>query len=236
MTERGRGGVAREAASFRIGPSSVSWDGAALVFHIDEKATPLPFPVRGKVRLHPRAITGGPLMLEPEGRHRWWPVAPCSRVEVEFERPALRWSGSGYFDINDGDEALEDGFAHWNWARVSLDNGKRAALLYDVADRQGRRTSLALETGLDGQISQIEQPAEIRLPRTLWLMPRSTRSDGTVKVKSTLEDTPFYTRSLLSTNILGQQAAAMHESLSLDRFRTRWVQALLPYRMPRRPA
>jgi carotenoid 1,2-hydratase len=27
---------------------------------------------------------------------------------------------------------------------------------------------------------------------------------------------------------------AVHESLSLDRFRSRWVQYLLPYRMPRR--
>jgi len=27
----------------------------------------------------------------------------------------------------------------------------------------------------------------------------------------------------------------MHESLDLDRFRSRWVQSLLPFRMPRRP-
>jgi carotenoid 1,2-hydratase len=26
----------------------------------------------------------------------------------------------------------------------------------------------------------------------------------------------------------------MHESLSLDRFASRWVQAMLPFRMPRR--
>ena len=50
----------------------------------------------------------------------------------------------------------------------------------------------------------------------------------------TLEDTPFYTRSLLSARLLGERVAAVHESLSLDRFRTGWVQMLLPFRMPRR--
>jgi len=33
--------------------------------------------------------------------------------------------------------------------------------------------------------------------------------------------------------LLGESVTAMHESLSLDRFRARWVQMLLPFRMPR---
>ena len=49
----------------------------------------------------------------------------------------------------------------------------------------------------------------------------------------TLEDTPFYARSLLDTHLLGQAAVAVHESLSLARFRSGWVQAMLPFRMPR---
>ncbi len=50
----------------------------------------------------------------------------------------------------------------------------------------------------------------------------------------TLEDAPFYARSLVRPALLGERVAAVHESLSLDRFRTGWVQMLLPFRMPRR--
>jgi carotenoid 1,2-hydratase len=52
-------------------------------------------------------------------------------------------------------------------------------------------------------------------------------------VRRTLEDTPFYARSVLQTRLLGQDAIAVHESLSLDRFRNPIVQAMLPFRMPR---
>ena len=52
----------------------------------------------------------------------------------------------------------------------------------------------------------------------------------------TLEDGPFYARSLLDTRLLGEPAMAVHESLSLQRFRAPWVQVLLPFRMPRRAA
>jgi hypothetical protein len=43
-------------------------------------------------------------------------------------------------------------------------------------------------------------------------------------------------RSLLQTRLLGESATAVHESLSLRRFSAPWVQALLPFRMPRRRA
>jgi len=52
-------------------------------------------------------------------------------------------------------------------------------------------------------------------------------------VLRTYEDTPFYARSLLATEHDGLPATAMHESLDLDRFASRWVQCLLPFRMPR---
>ena len=50
----------------------------------------------------------------------------------------------------------------------------------------------------------------------------------------TLEDTPFYARSLVGTRLFGHAATSVHESLDLDRFRSRIVQAMLPFRMPRR--
>ena len=49
----------------------------------------------------------------------------------------------------------------------------------------------------------------------------------------TLEDAPFYARSLVAAKLLGESVILMHESLSLDRFRMPVVQAMLPFRMPR---
>lgn len=234
MTERGRDAVARASSAFIIGPSAMHWRGDSLVFHIDEMTVPWPSRIRGTVRLIPSAVTARRFPLGAGGRHRWWPVAPCSRIEVKLEHPALSWTGSGYFDLNDGDEPLEDGFSHWDWARASFRDGREAALLYDVTARDGRRSSLALRADASGDIAETEAPGAVRLPRTLWWMPRATRSDGTARVKATLEDTPFYARSLLMTRLLGAETLAMHESLSLDRFRTPIVKAMLPFRMPRR--
>ena len=53
-------------------------------------------------------------------------------------------------------------------------------------------------------------------------------------MRETLEDGPFYSRSLIDTWHAGQPLHEVHESLSLTRFASRWVQVLLPVRMPRR--
>jgi carotenoid 1,2-hydratase len=73
------------------------------------------------------------------------------------------------------------------------------------------------------------------LPPTLWGIARATRAEAgnPAPVIQTLEDTPFYARSMLSTRLFGEAVTAVHESLDLDRFRTAWVRALLPFRMPR---
>ena len=53
-------------------------------------------------------------------------------------------------------------------------------------------------------------------------------------MQATLEDTPFYNRSLVAAHWQGQPVLAMHESLDLGRFTQPIVQAMLPFRMPRR--
>ena len=53
-------------------------------------------------------------------------------------------------------------------------------------------------------------------------------------MRQTLEDAPFYARSVIATRLRGEDVTAVHESLSLDRFRAPWVQAMLPFRIPRR--
>jgi len=86
-----------------------------------------------------------------------------------------------------------------------------------------------------GSVADFEPPPRVPLSGTGWRIARATRCEagGTARAVETLEDTPFYARSLVATRLLGEDVVAMHESLSLRRFDTRWVQALLPFRMPR---
>ncbi|MEY2918945.1 MAG: hypothetical protein RL261_250, partial [Pseudomonadota bacterium] len=69
---------------------------------------------------------------------------------------------------------------------------------------------------------------------TRWRIERRMRGsqDAIARIR-TVEDTPFYARSM----VMGggpESAQVVHESLSLDRFASRWVQTLLPFRMWRR--
>ena len=72
-------------------------------------------------------------------------------------------------------------------------------------------------------------PPELALKPGLWGVKRVTRGDGAARVVKTLEDAPFYARSLVETD----GVVMVHESLSLERFKQPWVRMLLPFRMPR---
>ena len=236
LTERNGRALQRSRFQLGIGPSALNWDGNVLTARIDEVTAPFPSHLRGTVRVHPAALPGRSFPLDAGGRHIWTPISPCARVEVAMERPALRWSGSAYFDANAGSEPLEAGFRSWDWSRAELRDG--TAVLYDAVRRDGSKRLLALRFGPDGSVASFDAPPPVRLPpATVWRVDRATRADAGhgAAVMETLEDTPFYTRSLLRTHLLSERAMAVHESLSLDRFRTGWVQALLPFRMPRVP-
>ena len=234
MTERGRSALRRDASRLEIGPSSLSWDGTSLTIRIDEVTAPLPSRIRGTVRVFPRAVAGQPYRLDQAGRHFWAPIAPSAHVEVKLDRPSLNWSGSGYLDSNWGSEPLESAFQRWEWSRAILKDGG-AAVLYDVTQRDGHRPPLGLRFAPNGGVEHFEAPPRVRLPNTAWRVRRGTLVDPqqTARVTETLEDTPFYTRSVLETHLLGEPVTAMHESVCLDRFSTRWVQTLLPFRIPR---
>ncbi|MFN0218717.1 MAG: carotenoid 1,2-hydratase [Hyphomicrobium sp.] len=234
LTERGRGALARSERELTIGPSRVQWDGTDLRIDIDEVTVPIPSRLRGTVRLSPTATTRETFMLAEHGRHRWRPIAPFSRVAVEMERPELRWSGHGYFDWNSGEGPLEEGFSRWHWSRASSADG--TTIFYDGDRRREGAFSLALNIAPDGTTRRIEAPPTATLPTTpIWRIARVTRSEPApqAKVIETCEDTPFYARSIAEISVGGRPIRAMHESLSLDRFDTRWVQCLLPFRMPR---
>jgi carotenoid 1,2-hydratase len=232
MTERGRGLAARSAEHFKVGPSSLRWDGGALVIDIAETAMPIPFAVRGTVRLMPEAFCAHTEVLDAAGHHRWRPICPNLRVEASFESPGQDWSGTGYLDSNWGDVPLDQGFASWHWSRAPLKDG--AAILYDMRRSDGSGHAFALKVGRGGEASRVPLPKEESLPKTGWRISRATRSDGPARVAKTLEDTPFYARSLIASRLLGEDTVSVHESISFDRFRLPIVQAMLPFRMPRR--
>ncbi len=235
MTERGSGDLTRSATELHIGPSNLRWDGNSLIIDINEIGAPIPQRIRGQVRVHPKAVTSHPVALDGNGRHRWWPIAPESRVEVALDRPELRWHGNGYFDTNDGDEPLAAGFQRWDWSRAKLSRG--SAVLYDATRRNGERVPLALRFDGKGGAEPFEPPARVGLPTTrVWRIRRGTQTDpgSQARIAETLEDTPFYARSNVAARILGEDIHAFHESLDLDRFDSRWVELLLPFRMPRR--
>jgi carotenoid 1,2-hydratase len=234
MTERGSRALTRMPDGIAVGPSSVRWDGTGLTIEIDETSVPVPRRLRGTVRLVPRAVTPGPFILDAAGKHRWWPIAPRSRVEVALRDPSVSWQGEGYFDTNHGDEPLEAAFSDWDWCRTPSGDG--AAILYDVRRRDGTDRGIAVRIDGAGTVTPFDAPQRVPLaPARWWRMPRSTRSDPgpPARVTVTMVDAPFYARSVVETRILGAPATAVHESLSLDRFTRPWVQALLPFRMPR---
>lgn len=235
LTERGGAQLGRDADTLSIGPSALRWTGSALTIDINEVTVPLPSRLRGRVTVIPQALTGHTTALDSKGCHRWSPVAPVSRIEVEFSHPARRWRGNAYLDSNCGDDALESSFARWDWSRTTLHDG--ASVLYDVSQLDDSRRLLALRIDRRGNVEPFEAPAPMRLPATrVWRIERATHSQSAEKtsVIDTLEDTPFYARSLLRSQLFGQEVTAVHESLSLHRFQRTWVQTLLPFRMPRR--
>lgn len=233
MTERGRAAVAREPSALRIGPSQLRWDGDDLVIDIRESAAPIPLPLRGEVRVHPRTITRHVAPLDSHGHHLWWPLAPDARVSVRLDEPRLHWSGDGYLDSNWGSEPLEQGFSDWDWSRARRRQGG-AAILYEANRRDASTLSLALQVEPDGRVQSFPPPPRAPLPTTsVWRIARATRSETPPQVLETLEDTPFYARSTIATQLLGEPLTAVHESLSLERFTQPWVRMLLPFRMPR---
>lgn len=232
MTERRRDHISRSESEFVLRRSALDWDGTRLRVQIDEPTVPFPGRIRGTVTLYPSPLSERTFLLDDNERHAWSPLSPVSRIEVALEKPDLRWSGPAYLDSNSGVESLEAGFRSWNWSRASM--GAQTAVLYDVTMRNDGRRLLALVFNDRGEVREIESPPSVRLPRTGWTMPRSTQSeDGAAKVVKTLEDSPFYARSLVASKLLGQPVTTMHESLNLDRFRSPIIQSMLPYRMPR---
>ncbi len=234
MTERDEPQLRRSAEQLQIGPSRLAWqDDGTLHIEVNEWTVPWPRRLRGRIRLEPQLLPGQAFSLDTAGRHLWQPISPVARVELDFQAPrGLRWRGDAYLDANWGSRALEQDFHSWQWSRAALCAHAGCRVLYEVQPLSGERRALALDIDAQGRIAQRPLPPDCPLPGTAWGLARSTRAAHAPDLLATLESGPFYSRSLLRDPLDGSMA--VHESLSLQRFRQPWVQALLPFRMPRR--
>ncbi len=233
MTERGEESLTRTADTIQIGPSTMVWDGEALIIQFSETCAPIPRKISGTVKVTPDALATQCFALDAKGKHRWTPISPRARVQVVIDQPELSWDGSGYVDSNAGDEPLEEGFSQWNWSRAHGTN--MTSVFYEGDRRDGSKFNLALQFDKSGHAVEVAPPPLVRLPRTTWLVPRETRADaghGATIVKS-WENAPFYSRTALSTQLYGERVEAVHESLSLDRLRSPIVRFMVPFRNPR---
>lgn len=209
LTERREHEVFREPRCLRIGESTVTASENEVRVSLRERAAIGGSVIVGMLIVRPNSISTTVHALDARDRHRWQPIARDADVEVELREPRLTFRGRGYLDGNHGDEPLEDAFTGWSWAR-----GGDGRTSYDVRRRDGTR--LILGAGEDQ-----------RLGRTGWGLDRRVVWDEPVRVTRTLEDTPFYARSLLAS----PRGPIVHEELSLDRFRRGWVRFLVPFRM-----
>lgn len=223
--------------ALRIGGSEMRWDGDRLVIDVDERTTPgshpIRRPIRGRVTIHPEAPAGLALTIDHAGLHRWWPIAPLARVEVDLPEPGVRWVGHGYHDANAGDVPLEATFDTWSWSRGRA--GDAAYLTYDVLPLDGAPRTHALRIGAAGDVAPLEGTETRALEGTLWRVPRRARVDAGAPARTvrTLEDGPFYARSLVETRLGGAHLVAMHETLAAQRLRRGWVRFCTGYRMRR---
>lgn len=230
MTERSARALVRSARSFAVGRSALEWDGTCLTAEIRARTAPFFRPLAGRITLTPVVHNERRFDLDARGRHTWQPLAPIARIAVDFDAPATHWEGHAYADTNYGERMLELDFTTWDWSRATAGG---ATTVYYVANQlDGSTQSLGLRFDGTGAVVPTRVPAPCELPPGIWRVERTARSDTPLVVARSLEDTPFYTRSLLSK--AGENDdLTVHESLDMRRFRRAWVRTLLPFRMPR---
>jgi len=233
MTERGARYNARGVDYFSIGPSHLHWDGQALHIDINEITVPIPRKIKGRVTVYPEQLFNFGAPLDPDALHMWGPLAPSARVSVDLQDPQQSWQGHAYLDSNEGSEPIDRPFAEWDWSRSRLKNGD-TAVLYDIQRKDATSQVLAYRFHQQGHVSEFQAPATKALPKTLWAIPRRMRSDSAVRIQQQLEDTPFYQRAILESELLGETVESFHETLNVARLTSKVVQAMLPWRMPRR--
>lgn len=232
LTERDRSQVHRTERSLYIGPNYMGWRGDSLEVVIEERCAPFGQKIRGKIVFTPSGVLRNSVILDSNARHFWRPIAPFGKVRVEIESLGLSFEGSGYFDCNWGKEPLEEGFSHWSWSRAALSDSQ-TLVAYDVTEASGQTRRYSRVLSSDGTTTIAAGPIFHDGPRTIWGLPRRVRADPGAELRliRSLENGPFYARSLFKTKVLGQKALVMHESVDCRRLVRPWVRFLTPFRM-----
>ena len=231
MTERSDSALTLTNDRYTLARSHLAWEDSGLTINVDERSAPFFRRLRGNIRVSTATLSTRSYALDDAGHHRWQPIAPGSEIDVRFEDPAIRWRGHGYVDTNSGTRPLERDFSGWEWSRTRRRDDTQ--LSYHVRPLGGSARTVSVIYAADGAVSETPLPTPTALERTGWGMDRIAHCPGAVSVAKTLEDTPFYARSMLDVTTDSGPLQAVHESLSLDRFRKLWVRTLLPFRMPR---
>lgn len=233
FTHYGRRAVSCAPDVLGIAGNRFVWTPQKLTCRIEERGAPWPVLLRGVVTLNTAEHGATQIPLTPDGRHMWQALIPCGRVAVEFERPSLRWEGTGYLDSNYGSAPLHQGFRRWSWLRA---HGRQATrVVYDLTPRETPAVRYALKFA-SGRWQTLASPLRTALvPASSWRVAREVAADLDTQpsVVRTLEDAPFYARTMVRTTLEDEPLTAMHESLSLQRFQSSWVRSLLPLRIRR---
>lgn len=234
MTERSKRHMSRSSEHFRVGPSELSWNGNCLEITLKERSAPLGQKIAGKIRVFPDQLFHFITPLDQRARHHWGPIAPSGRVEVSLNAPKLSWKGHAYLDSNEGEEPIIGAFTEWDWSRANMKDGG-VSVLYDIREKSGVERVLALKFNPDRSVTPFEAPPRQALPKAFWRVGRSICSDSGYppRVLQTLEDTPFYIRSVIDSSIGGERVISMHETLNIPRLDTSSTRFMLPFKMPR---
>ncbi len=235
MTDRGSSALRRSGDTLQVGPSSLNWRGKELVINIDEVSSPpLISRMRGTITLTPSAVTSIELPLTPDGAHVWRPFAPIARISVDLEAKGWQFEGHGYFDSNFGTRPLESDFSTWTWARYPTATG--ATCFYDAVRRDSTKLDTAISFEPSGEARHVDAPKSEPFKRTLWALRRETRADAgtTPKQVKAMLDAPFYSRSVVETQLNGEAVQGVHEALDLNRYAQPLLKPMLAVRVPRR--
>ena len=237
-SESWQDGVEREPHRLLLGQSSLSYTEAGLSAKLSERTKPffqrMPKRIEGELSLHFQSPSEHVISLDSSGEHHWMGVAPHARIDVSLDEPDLSFSGHAYHDSNWGIAPLESAFHSWTWSRATLDEG--TLVMYDVTEStDSTPQERAALFRANGEVVELDQFDRAKLKSGLWGIERSTRTDAyqSASIKHRLVDSPFYTRDVIKTTLMGQNVLAVHESLDLVRFQKSWVRFLIPFRIRR---
>lgn len=235
FTERTAATVLSDAVSLSIGKSRIIAEQEGVIqIDIDETSPKLRRPVKGTVRIRFAHSHRTIFFLDHHGRHKWHPIAPRAAMEVNLSEPGLCFKGSAYHDMNWGAVPLESDFIDWSWSRHALSD--QTVVFYDGRHLDNQSFSIGARFDDEGHMNEIQsRPGIQQLPATrLWRCPRPIRSDCGPRLIRTLENSPFYARSLVETALFGETTVpTVHETLRLNRFVEPATQFMLPFRIRR---